>query len=341
MAKSISVIAIILALSAIRSTSKTLTERDLETEESLKNLFEKWVAHHGLEGDLDDKAERFSVFKHNVKYIHEFNKHGHSYDLGLNQFGEMTNEDFRNMYAGGKIDRRRIRGRFINKNILKSDISLPPYVNWIEKGAVNPIKNQKSCNCSGIFSAIASVESILFIRNVTKTLLSLSEQELVDCGLFSYGCDEGSVKGAFLDILTMGGLTTESAYPYTGQQGICQYNIPVAKIDGFENVAPNNETELTIAVYNQPVIEGIFNTSCGFNPTHAVTVVGYCATYGICNYWIVRNSWGEHWGEGGYIKMQRGFSDPRGLCGINMEPYYPTKMPFPATSSIDDSYANE
>ncbi|KAJ4795069.1 Cysteine protease [Rhynchospora pubera] len=270
MEKSISVIAIILALSAIRSTSKTLTERDLETEESLKNLFEKWVAHHGLEGDLDDKAERFSVFKHNVKYIHEFNKHGHSYDLGLNQFGEMTNEDFRNMYAGGKIDRRRIRGRFINKNILKSDISFPPYVNWIEKGAVNPIKNQKSCS---------------------------------------------SVKGAFLDILTMGGLTTESAYPYTGQQGICQYNIPVAKIDGFENVAPNNETELTIAVYNQPVIEGIFNTSCGFNPTHAVTVVGYCATYGICNYWIVRNSWGEHWGEGGYIKMQRGFSDPRGLCG--------------------------
>ncbi|KAJ3687506.1 hypothetical protein LUZ61_016670 [Rhynchospora tenuis] len=342
MAKSVFVIAIILALSAIRSTSITITERDLETEESLKNLFDKWVADYGMEGDLDDKAKRFLVFKDNVKYIHEFNKQGHSYHLGLNQFGAMTNEEFQNMYAGGRINHRRIRrggaigGRYMSEKV---ENNISTCFDWRQKGAVNPIKDMRPCGCSGAFSAVASVESMLFIRNVTNILLSLSEQELVDWGFFTAGCNGSSAEASFADIVGLGGLTMECAYPYTGKQGTCQPYFPVANISGVELVAPNNETAFRIAVQNQP-ISGIFNTSCGFNTGYAVTVVGYCYTID-GNYWIVRNSLGTSWGEGGYIRMNSDFPDPRGLCGILTDPSYPTNIPSPATSTDDHSYSVE
>ncbi|KAJ4772348.1 Cysteine protease [Rhynchospora pubera] len=362
MANYVFVIAIIIvALSAIQSTSITFTERDLETEESLKNLFEKWVAHHGLEKDLDNKAERFNIFKDNVKYIHEFNKQGHSYHLGLNQFGAMTNEEFRNMYAGGKIDRQRITrsraigGRYMYEKV-EDDISITCF-DWRQKGAVNPIKDQDQCDCGGTFSAVASVESMLFIRNVTEKLLSLSEQELVDCGFFTHGCSGASVNDSFVDII-LKGLTTESDYPYTGKQGTCKSFIPVANISGVEFVTPNNRTAFTIAVHNQPISVaidasslsfqlyngGIFDDeSCGFNTTHAVTVVGYCNSIGGDNYWIVRNSWGTSWGEGGYIRIKSDVRYASGLCGILTDPSYPipTNIPSPPTSTYHDSFSVE
>lgn len=47
-------------------------EHDLESEESLWSLYERWRSHHTLSRDLDDKHERFGVFKENVKFIPEF-----------------------------------------------------------------------------------------------------------------------------------------------------------------------------------------------------------------------------------------------------------------------------
>lgn len=140
---------IVLASSVIhQSTAIPFTEKDLESDESLKGLFERWLLRHGLMRDLDDKAKRFNVFKDNVKYIHEFNKQGHSYKLALNKFGAMTKEEFRNTYAGSKIDHhktlrgeRRGSGNFIYEKVK----SVPASIDWREKGAVTPVKNQGQC----------------------------------------------------------------------------------------------------------------------------------------------------------------------------------------------------
>ena len=70
--------------------------------------------------------------------------------------------------------------------------------------------------------------------------------------------------------------------------------------------------------------KGVFDGTCGTNLNHGVVVVGYGNEDGR-DYWIVRNSWGNTWGEAGYMRMARNIVNPRGLCGIAMRASYPLK----------------
>lgn len=157
MAKVVSLVALILALSIIQSIAIPFTNKDLESEESFKDLFERWLSHHGFARDLDfDKTQRFNVFKDNVKFIHEFNKQGHAYELALNKFGAMTKEEFRNTYAGSKIDHHRtLRGEHHGDGFLYETVKdVPASVDWRQKGAVLPVKNQGPCGKCIIFLMI-------------------------------------------------------------------------------------------------------------------------------------------------------------------------------------------
>jgi len=67
---------------------------------------------------------------------------------------------------------------------------------------------------------------------------------------------------------------------------------------------------------------GIFNSSsCGTSLDHATNVVGWGSS-GSTDYWIMRNSWGTSWGEKGYMRLE--IVSGHGICGIQMEPLYPT-----------------
>ena len=70
--------------------------------------------------------------------------------------------------------------------------------------------------------------------------------------------------------------------------------------------------------------QGIFNGMCGTKLDHGVTVVGYGSENGR-DFWIVKNSWSDGWGEGGFIRMARNVPSPRGKCGIAMDASYPVK----------------
>lgn len=75
------------------------------------------------------------------------------------------------------------------------------------------------------------------------------------------------------------------------------------------------------------ILQGVFTGQCGTDLDHGVLVVGY-GTDKDLDYWTVKNSWGEYWGESGYLRMQRNLKDDNngfGLCGINIEPSYATK----------------
>jgi C1A family cysteine protease len=190
---------------------------------------------------------------------------------------------------------------------------------------------------------VAVVESIFQIR--TGQLVSLSEQELVDCDTLDAGCDGGIAYRALRWITSNGGITTEADYPYTGTTGACdraKLANNAVTIAGLRRVASRSEASLANAVAGQPVAvsieaggdnfqhykKGVYNGPCGTKLNHGVTVVGYGRLEpgggGGDKYWIVKNSWGEKWGDGGYIKMRKDVDGvPEGLCGIAIRPSYP------------------
>ncbi|KAM3381219.1 vignain [Capsicum galapagoense] len=319
-------------------------EKELETEEKLWEMYERWRSHHTVSRSLDEKHKRFNVFKANVNYVHNFNNKDKTYKLKLNKFADMTNHEFRQHYAGSKIKHHRTllgasraNGTYMHAN----EDNVPPSVDWRKRGAVTPVKDQGQCGSCWAFSTVVAVEGINQIK--TRNLVSLSEQELVDCDTAqNQGCDGGLMDLAFDFIKEKGGITTERQYPYMAKDDQCDIqkrNAPVVSIDGHEDVPPNDEDALLKAVANQPVSvaidasgsdfqfysEGVFTGECGTELDHGVAIVGYGTTLDGTKYWIVKNSWGAEWGERGYIRMQRQVDAEEGLCGIAMEPSYPIK----------------
>ncbi|KAK9278661.1 hypothetical protein L1049_028234 [Liquidambar formosana] len=342
--KKLFVLALSLALLLAIAQSFDFHEKELESEERLWELYERWRSHHTVSRSLEEKHRRFNVFKKNVKYVHEFNKQDKPYKLKLNKYGDLTNHEFRSTYASSKVNHHRMfrgaprgNGTFIYEKVT----NIPPSVDWRKKGAVTGVKDQGQCGSCWAFSTVVAVEGINQIK--TSKLVSLSEQELVDCDTVeNEGCNGGLMEYAFEFIKQKGGITTETNYPYKAEDGTCddsKLNAPVVAIDGHETVPANDENALLKAAANQPIAvaidaggsdfqfysEGVFTGDCGTELDHGVAIVGYGTTLDGTKYWIVKNSWGPEWGEKGYIRMQRGISAKEGLCGIAMEASYPIK----------------
>ncbi|KEH31479.1 putative actinidain [Medicago truncatula] len=321
-------------------------DTSMRSNEEVMTMYEEWlVKHHKVYNGLGEKDQRFEIFKDNLGFIDEHNAQNYTYKVGLNKFADMTNEEYRNMYLGTKNDAKRnvmkIKITTGHRYAFNSGDRLPVHVDWRSKGAVAHIKDQGSCGSCWAFSTIATVEAINKI--VTGKLVSLSEQELVDCDrAFNEGCNGGLMDYAFEFIVENGGIDTEQDYPYKGFEGRCdptRKNAKVVSIDGYEDVPAYNENALKKAVSHQPVsvaIEaggralqlyqsGVFTGRCGTNLDHGVVVVGYGSENGV-DYWLVRNSWGTNWGEDGYFKLERNVKKINtGKCGIAMQASYPVK----------------
>ncbi|RZC88100.1 hypothetical protein C5167_015904 [Papaver somniferum] len=321
---------------------------DLTSIDKLIDLFESWLSKHGKAyKSIEEKLERFEVFKENLKHIDETNKKVTSYWLGLNEFADMSHEEFKEEYLGLKGDHYQMPERtrdFSSTDEDSSDaenIDLPKSVDWRKKGAVTNVKNQGACGSCWAFSTVAAVEGINQI--VTGNLTALSEQELIDCDKPSNnGCNGGLMDYAFQYIMSTGGLHKEDDYPYLMEEGTCEEkreDMQMVTINGYKDVPENDEKSLLKALSQQPVsvaIEasgrnfqfysgGVFDGHCGTALDHGVTAVGYGSSKGL-DYIIVKNSWGAKWGEKGYIRMKRNTGKPAGLCGINKMASYPTKM---------------
>jgi hypothetical protein len=245
---------------------------------------------------------RFGIFVKNLKYIARENIRGHTYELGVNGYADMTADEFSSAYMKEWKRPNATWGDLPHLGThVYSGAPLSRSVDWTDRGAVTKVKNQGKSGSSWAFSTTGALEGAWKIA--TGKLTSFNEQLLVKCD-----CESDS----------------------------CTVDIPDGPVVGFKDVQKDSEESMMEAVSKQPVSVAIgvetsafqfykrgVLTACGSGPAHGVLVVGYGTDESGVNYWKVKNSWGPSWGEHGYIRLSRGQSGP-GECGLAMQPVYPS-----------------
>jgi xylem cysteine proteinase len=291
--------------------------------QSLDQQFQSFQEqYHKVYASPEIAEYRKKIFAENLAMIRKRNAEHHSYQLGINEYADLTWEEFsatRLLKPGWQLQ---IANRIGNKKFqAPAGIAIPLDVDWRTKGTVTPVKNQGECGSSWAFATTGLVEGAAQIA--TGTLHSLSEQEFLDCNTSNAACIGGQLDKALS--FAEGGMTSESNYPYTARAGTCRTTIPVVTVSGYSELTPDSEAALITAVNQQPVAVGVKADSavfqfyhsgilgsrdCGTVLNHALLVVGYTSQY-----WIVKNSWGTSWGSDGYVFIGRNGGGP-GICGI-------------------------
>jgi len=290
---------------------------------------------------IQELETRFAVFRKNFIGILAHNADfSQNFTMGVNQFTDLTPEEFKAQYVGGL---KTTVGSYGCKSFSSSATGSPSSIDWRTKGVVNPVRDQGQCGSCWAFATTANAESVWAIS--TGQLLDLSEEFLVDCatgtGYYNMGCNGGQPDSAFKYMIN-NGQCSESSYPYkagvTKTAGTCQKcSAAPVHYSGCYDVAPKDQVSLMAAVAKQPVVIAIEadtryfqsysggildSTACGTNLDHAVEIISYGSENGI-DYWTVRNSWSSSWGEQGYIRIKKTSStNDIGICGVAAEPSF-------------------
>jgi len=298
-------------------------------------LFHHYQNDYSKQYSIDEYNHRYENFANNVKHIFELHEKHPTYKIGLNEYSDLSFEEFRRTH--NNTNQYHLYSSPCSTTDYATGLNVPDSIDWREQNAVTPVKNQGQCGSCWAFSTTGAVEGAYAIS--TGELVSLSEQELVDCSTTygNNGCNGGSMDNGFM-FSQDNGLCKEESYPYTGEDGSCKTCTPVVKISSCSNVEQQNEQALIEAVAQRPVsvaIEadtqvfqlysgGVLTSKmCGTNLDHGVLIVGYGEEDDV-PYWLVKNSWGANWGENGYVKIARSNStNGDGVCGIAMMPSYP------------------
>ena len=307
----------------------------------LDDAFLQYVTEFGKKYvDKSEQKFRKAQLAVNLEIIKEHNARQSSYVLGVTQFSDLSHEEFAARFVVNEaIVKKAKEFELLETEAYPTSGSsslkqgLPSEVDWRLKNAVSTVKDQKSCGSCWAFSAVGSIEGAYAIY--TGELVDLSPQYLVDCDYSDNGCSGGLMDNAF-EFVMQDGVPLWDDYPYAGRQNSCKKGPPKTSILGYYDVPAGSSYELMKAIARNPVsvaIEadtvvfqnyqsGVLDDSaCGHSLNHGVLAVGYSVD-ATKPYYIVKNSWGEKWGENGYIRLAI-TDDYYGTCGIHLMSSYP------------------
>jgi cathepsin L len=305
------------------------------SERDARAAFWKWQTDFGKTyKSFAEHSSRFHTFRRNFEFISAHDPVAKGFTVALNEFADLTNEEFRAWGCGLNVTAVPHKSLVIEQ--VKAGV--PSTWDWRSKGAVTPIKNQKQCGSCWSFSATGSTEGAHFLKN--GNLPNLSEQNLIDCSTAygNQGCNGGLMDQAFQYIIANKGIDTEASYPYTATgPNHCRYNSAhsASTLASYHDVPSGSETSLLNSVYARPVSVAIdashqsfqfYSSGVYYEPAcsatrldHGVLAVGF-GSENSADYWLVKNSWGTGWGAQGYIKMSRNRNNN---CGIATAASYP------------------
>ncbi|KAA0186538.1 hypothetical protein HAZT_HAZT006153 [Hyalella azteca] len=247
------------------------------------------ITHKKTYSSFVEETIRYNVFLENKLRMSQHNEkfaRGETHDEHRQVLGLLSLPEFDVAYL--ERETRRVAASVV---AVKDD-GLPDYLDWREKGAVTPVKNQDRCGSCWAFSAVGALEGQIF-RN-TGVLRSLSVQQVVDCTENALGCAGGLPALAYEQIERSGGLATEEDYPYITyalKEAVSKYgpiSVAFSVLDDFIHYK-----------------RGVYECSKRAALNHAVLLVGYGSDEVDGDYWIIKNSWGVNWGERGYFRMAR------------------------------------
>ncbi|KAK1645235.1 hypothetical protein QYE76_063040 [Lolium multiflorum] len=344
-------VATLVAMALAASTmTASITEADriyvssehIASEESMRVLYERWYALHRRDADPNDKEKRFAIFNAEARAVYKLNKDDARVKHHLNLFADMTQDEYAEGFANCSPLEIQPRDE-IKLNLHQPSQyypnNLPHSVDWrTVDGVLTGVKKQGRCGSCWAIAATGAMESIHFLKNNKRT--NLSVQELVDCSTENRGCDGGWAEKAFQYVINKHGIHSSEQYPYVGNGSRCTTpsGSRVMSIGRFVYVRRHNEKQLMDAVSHWPVVVpffgtnstvfmrysgGIFRGPCNDTQRHQFLLVGYGtmpsddANDPGVKYWVVQNTWGESWGERGYMLVERGHEADGGVCGIS------------------------
>lgn len=314
----------------------TYASCELVSQIFLDEQWEEFKRIHNKTYSEQEESKRRTIWLQNIDIITKHNIEAdnglHSFRLGINKFTDMISKELHCISTPSGLGEQGMTN--VSTFVPPNNLKLPDTVDWRNYGYVTHVKDQGHCGSCWAFSTTGGLEGQHFKK--TGKLVSLSEQNLVDCDTKNKGCDGGSVAVAYQYIVNNNGIDTEEYYPYVEEERTCRFNRSEvgATCTGLVKV-PMNELALQKAVASVGPIavsihmpgtlhmyqNGVYDIqTCDSDEiNHAVLVVGYGVEDGK-DYWLVKNSWGAKWGMGGYFKISR---NNHNQCAIASHAYYP------------------
>jgi cathepsin L len=332
-------------LSLLLITENTVGFNNSTYETEFNAYIIKYNKNYNQKKNETEYLMRYKLFSENMEYIKYSNMNTtKTYKLGINNFTDMSKMEFNRKYLNIRINETHKQQHYLKHNNHHhsqhniSNKTIPQSIDWRASGIVTDVKDQGQCGSCWAFSAVGAIEGQHALN--TSQLVSLSEQNLVDCAT-NYsceGCNGGFPDDAMDYVLNNSGIDTETSYPYNAADGSCSYNKSNdgANITGVVKLPSGNMTALYDALafvgpisvaldaeYDfQLYSSGIFSsTECSSSMLdHAVLAIGYGVSMNGTKYLMIKNSWGTDWGMDGYIYFSAEIDN---MCGIASYASYP------------------